>query len=484
MSMIEGLRRRLYHKEQQLNGKVSLTGYQLGRILLFPDMGNSGVTAFHALGRIITESERRALASLSTSLGTEALFELDQGLPGLTRLAQDLGASHAAEALMKVSRFAKLRIINHADLSSRETFAGLPLLAQYCFSRLGHNLFIRTREFLREGGVISYLEFERPHPDYLKTVGAAYPEVKELPGKVALALARPTEKIAEASHKFITFLAIPSSANGNHQQVTTPHELNSAIHRRTQEKEEKYAAVLLNRALLTQETRTAIYLMLGAPVVAAFLYWVNEQGAGQPVLESIFQFMTKFGVPFGADMVTYTVGIKPWLEGATRGEKARDWWRKMWTTHRPSTLLAIGTTAAGSGLSEVAEKYSGSVAGATVYGLAPFSVAMYQSWNTIRYLQKSKGLGFREAVREIFASNPAQFAIDVGAFVTLVTAISVLGYGNRLDDPIAITAIEGVLEHAVAAGLTWTHLTIGLQQYFEREVSREVEKWKEKRSLV
>jgi len=81
-------------------------------------------------------------------------------------------------------------------------------------------------------------------------------------------------------------------------------------------------------------------------------------------------------------------------------------------------------------------------------------------------------------------ANPAQLSIDVGAATTLLTGVGVLGFGHQFHNPTAITLIEGVEEHSLAAILTLFQINFGYRFAFNAWAKKEIADWKKNTYLV
>ncbi len=177
-------------------------------------------------------------------------------------------------------------------------------------------------------------------------------------------------------------------------------------------------------------------------------------------------------------MVTFVAQIAPWLEGDTFLEKAKDFVKKLGTTHRRSLLLSVGATAAGSALTEFTAKELGDVPAAVVYGLIPLLVAGSTTLDTLESLrERLDHKDVLEAMKVMFKNNPAHLGIDIGALTTFFTSVAVLGYGGQLHNPVAIALIEGAEEHTMAALITKMQVTFGTSYRFNVWAQTEVEDW-------
>ncbi len=473
--MIERLR------EEQNEGLI-LTPYQLSQLVLFPgfvkgDDGRYHREPFAGLGGALTSEEKQTLWVFS-----RALAEQESGLAAdqadfsmLSQLAWQHQCPAAGQIFNRLGRLASLTVIGQKDLKSWSAFAKLPLLSQYALSLAGKGLFDQIQAFVSQGGLISFVQFNKPAPDYLKAVDDL-PALTTLE-KVALALSfngsnHVPESIKTASHQFLTLAFIPPQPETYQtEKADNPFHLSLILNRRLDEKiEPSYARLTLLREILNQESKGALLAMVGVAAVLPFLHWLNQQGQDSLLLQAIVKFIP----PFAADLVTFWVQLQPWLEGENLGEKLTDFGRRLTSSHRQSFLASLTATALGSSTAEAIGQFNQNI-GAFIYSAIPLIVAYLTTFDTVRSL-KIEETDFWQRLQIVFKNNPAQLSIDVAATLTFLTGAVVLGPLDQFHNPTAIALIEGGQEHALAALLTLFQLHFGLTREFEQQLKAQIQK--------
>lgn len=464
-------------------GRVQLTPYQLSQLVLFPSISrkvnSKKIVPFGALGGATNEADKSALERFGQRVLDEGITGVvfKDGLAGLADLARSSQEEEALKALRKISSFAKMTIITAKDLSSPRAFDKLPLMAQLSLAQTGSGLFGQVRSFLEAGGIMKHLQFVKPAPNYLWAIDK-YAQGDTTIEKITNALTSPDRNIGQASHQFNTVYFIPPvEGDFSVGQEGNPAHFAEIINQRLDNNvEENYAKMILLRTMLSQEMESAVLGMVGVVACLPLLHWINSKGENKLLAQAIIKFIP----PFLADMVSFYAQLNPWLEGETFGDRAKDFVKKLSTTHRKSFITSLGATALGSALSEAVTNDFGDIPGALIYSSIPFAVAMQTSWDTMKSLQKKFKTSNWETIKTIFANNPAHLAVDIGAGSTVPVGVAILGFGGKIHDPTAIALIEGALEHTVAALLTKLQLAIGVSHRFRIGAETEIGKWRKK----
>lgn len=468
---------RLGIKERQT---VTLNPYQLKTLLSFSSGGKKRGSEFHALDGAVTQHDKDVLRAFNDRIDLNGEpFVLENNMKGLVDFAHSQGDNEVATILSKVGALADLRIITEDDFKNEVRFHKLPLLAQLSFSTLGSCLAPQLREFLKTGGVVSFIQFKKPAPTYLKAVehaGAGNHSETTIEERIVNALNTPSKEILEASHDFISVLFVPASPDEQISRAGTPlsQHLSNFVNKRIDDHiEGEYAKLIFLNTMMGQEMKGSLYSMVGMVAVLPLLYWLNEQGQNNPLAQTLIKFIP----PFLADIITFYNQLKPWLEGDNLIEKLGNFKKRLCTSHKKSLCASIGTTLVGSAAAEaVAERY-GDLAGGTLYSIVPFVVAMLTTWDTLQFVKKNTGKPTGETLRTMFLNNPAQLAIDISSFATFATGVALFGFGGQFHNPAAIAAVEGGEEHGLASILTFLQLKAGSSRRFDAQAKQKSARW-------
>lgn len=453
---------------------VKLTSYQIVQLFLFKGVANRNghhIEPFVSLG-VLSEEEKTHLKTAGRRLASEQKsVEIIPNLDGIVSLLSDIDYRRTAEILKEHSRILDIRIITSRDLSSSDEFSDLPLMAQYSFAQMGEGLYETTSDFLSQGGIIVFTQFEKPSREYREAIQNGGEGL--IMEKITRALAKPNETVKAASHGFVSFVAVPPYSDPKLQTVA--QNITKTIDRRINEKEEELAKITLLREILAKEMKGAKMAMIGTTVAIPLLYALNERYENN----SFAQALIKFIPPFVADLVTFYSQLSPWLEGETKEQRMKDFLGKLTSSHRSSLILSLGFTAGGSWASEKVAENQGEVIGAYVYGAIPFLVAAATSYDTYRSIRRKFGKKPLETIRMLMKYNPAHSAIDLASAITFATAVGTLGYAGQFHNPAAIALIEGIEEHSLAALFTQLQLTFAHSFQFKKKIQEEVYGWLE-----
>lgn len=454
---------------------VAMSPYQLRELLQFSGFerhnGHAKAVSYGALGGMLDGEERQRVSDFAdwTFDNEITVYVGECNFKKLSRLAFGRGFVGAATVFKKLNKRVDLRIVSKADLDP-VTFGKLPNEVQYSVATTGDKTFRQISDFIQAGGLMSVAWFKRPGPAYLEAVEKTPGET--IIDKVDMAIYKPTDEVKQASHDFITAQFLPvSSENGNGALAyTLGRYVNGRIDRGI---EERYAQVVLTRRLLLKETEGALVAFGLAGASIPLLHMLNEQAPDSPWAQTFIKLVP----PIIADLVTFWAQLSPWLKGDTGRERFVDFGKRLGTTHLKSLLLSLGATAGGTRLAvDVGEEW-GDVAGAAVYSAIPLAVAGATTWDTYRTLKNRFDLPRGETIRTMFANNPIHLGIDLGALVTFVTGVGVLGYGGQFKNPTATSLIEGVLEHSFAAMYAFMQLSIGQTYSLHRDMHEHVSDW-------
>ncbi len=306
--------------------------------------------------------------------------------------------------------------------------------------------------FLRNRGIIQINSVLRPTPEYIEAIESQ--SGVSLQEKISQVLKnrnnnRGRDQLEESSHRFITINFIKTEGVGLTEEEIT---LLDRLSEKTNPYEERYARIILTRAILSEnmnEVRIALLSMGGMAGVFHIINSIVENRASEEFY-FIFQGLVKSFTHVVANLIDFYSQFKLFLKGDNLYEEFKDLINRIGV----KGYLVILNGIIMDFVSELLGKDFGHFLGSLVFGLEPSIGTSLTSFLGLQEIENEtkneEKISIIDRIKTLL-ENPAVLSMNFAAFLTFLTSVGILGIADQFHNPFWVVFIGGFSEPFYAA---------------------------------